>query len=223
MSKIIDLSLEIYDKSPVFPGDPEMDIRQFHSIGKTGYNVSCLSISSHAGTHIDAPKHFFDNGTSVDKIPLSKCVGQAFVLDFTWKKEKETITLPDLMKFNEIIKKNVRLIIKTGWYKVYPDKRYFVDMPSVSPDACRFLAEKKIACLAMDMPGVNYENFTETHKILLSKDILIVESLNNLDEIKEIEVFFAAVPLRVSGVDGSPCRAFAIEGLSDYETATNNF
>lgn len=223
MKKIIDLSLEIYDKSPVFPGDPETVIRQCHSIGKTGYNVSCLSISSHAGTHIDAPKHFFNNGTSVDKIQLSKCIGHASVFDFTWKKEKETITVRDFMKFDDKIKEGARLIIKTGWYKVYPDKRYFFDMPSVNPEACGFLAERKIACLAVDMPGVNYENFAEAHKILLSKDILIVESLNNLDEITENEVFFVAVPLRLNGVDGSPCRAFAIEGLSGDETTAYNF
>ena len=127
------------------------------------------------------------------------------------------------MKFNDKIKEGTRLIIKTGWYKVYPDKRYFIDMPSLSTDACGFLAERKIECLAVDMPGVNYENFAEAHKILLSKDILIVESLNNLDKINENEVFFAAVPLRLNGVYGSPCRAFVIEGLSDNETTTNNF
>lgn len=215
MKRIIDLSLAIYDKAPVWETDPETVIMPHENLKDGACNVSRLCLSSHAGTHIDAPYHFFHDGKTIDTIELSRCIGVARLLDFTAKGPRDIITESDLARYDAVIQDGARIIIYTGWYNIYPDKRYFYEMPELSIGACTFLADKNITCLALDIPSINYSQFEEAHSILLKKDILIVESLTNLGQLQEDTFVFIVLPLRIKGCDGSPCRAIAIEGFSE--------
>lgn len=217
MLRIVDLSLEIYDKAPTFWPDPKTTVMPHLRIENMKYNITQLIISSHIATHIDAPFHFFDDGTTVDRVDLSKGFGQAFVLDFTHKGPKTEITRFDLEAYSTIIKPGARIIIHTNWDAVFPEDRYFTESPGLNPDACHFLAERKITCLAMDMPTVYAPEFIDVHHALLRAEVLIVEGLAHLDDLKNDNVLFAALPLRIKGRDGSPCRAVAIEGLTEEQ------
>ena len=223
MKRLVDLSLDLYDKAPVFWPDPKTAILPHLTIENLGYNITQLSISSHLGTHLDAPFHFFHDGKTVDQIALHTCFGPAWVLDFTSKGAQDTITREELERYNDKITEGARIIIHTGWYKCFPDDSYFNELPSITVEACEYLAEKEIACLAMDFPSVNYQNYQEAHKALLKNEVVIVEGLNNLGLLKEDRVVFIALPLRIRGRDGSPCRAIAIEGLSEDELNVCNF
>ena len=214
MSRIVDLSLDIYDKAPTFWPDPKTAVMEHLKIANLKYNITQLVMSTHVGTHIDAPFHFFDDGKTVDQLDLGKGCGPAWVLDFTDKGPKSEITCADLKKYAARIKRESRLIIRTGWDKVFPEDRYFTDCPSLMPDACRYLAEKKVACLAMDMPTVNGSDYVTTHHALLKAEVFIVEGVAHLDRLKHDRIYLIALPLRIRGRDGSPCRAVAIEGLS---------
>jgi arylformamidase len=217
MKSIVDLSLDLYDKAPTFWPDPKTAIIPHLKIENLGYNITQLVMSTHLGTHLDAPFHFFEDGKTVDQIELSKGFGPAWILDFTNKGAKEEITRKELEKYGDKITKGSRIIIHTGWYKVFPENRYFSEPPGIHVDACKYLSEKKIACLAMDMPTVHPENYIDVHHILLKAEILIVEGLNNLGQLKESHIFFVALPLRIKGRDGSPCRAIAVEGFSEND------
>ena len=108
------------------------------------------------------------------------------------------------MKYDRIITRGSRLIIRTGWDRVFPDARYFTDFPGIQPEACSFLAERRIACLAMDMPSVYGPDYVSAHHALLGAEVLIVEGLAHLERLANQQVFFVALPLRIRGRDGSP-------------------
>ncbi|MHB0912979.1 MAG: cyclase family protein [Armatimonadota bacterium] len=217
MSRLIDLSLDIYDKSPAFPTDPETSVVPHLKIENSGYNIAKLVMSTHLGTHVDAPFHLFGNGTTVDRLDLTKGFGPAWVLDFTDKGAKDAITRQALERHSDKISKGARIIIRTGWDKVLPEERYFTDCPGLAPEACAYLAESSIACLAMDMPTVYGPEDAEAHRSLLGEEVLIVEGLANLDRLSDEQVLLVVLPLRIRGGDGSPCRVVAVEGFSGDE------
>lgn len=78
--QIIDLSLPIYNKMPVYPGDPEVKIEQIHSLKKEGWRLRLLSLGSHTGTHVDAFAHMDDEGKTIDEIPIQRFFGEAKVV-----------------------------------------------------------------------------------------------------------------------------------------------
>ncbi|MCL5105349.1 MAG: cyclase family protein [Armatimonadetes bacterium] len=217
MKRIVDLSLDIYDKAPTFWPDPKTSVTQHLKVENLGYNITQLVISTHLGTHLDAPRHFFDTGTAVDKLDITNGFGPAWVLDFTHKGAKDRITPSELELHADKIGPGARILVRTGWDKSFPDDRYFAECPGLNPDACRYLADAGIACLGMDTPTICGSDYLEAHHALLGKEVLIVEGLANLDKLESNRVFFQALPLRIRGCDGSPCRAIAIEGLSESE------
>jgi Predicted metal-dependent hydrolase len=81
MTRIHDVSVSVRTGGLIYPGNPEIliDLQQAISRG-AGANVSQVSFGSHTGTHVDAAKHFFDDGQTVDQIPLESSSGQQFSL-----------------------------------------------------------------------------------------------------------------------------------------------
>jgi kynurenine formamidase len=217
VSRIVDLSLDIYDRAPTFWPDPKTAVIPHLGIANMKYNITQLVMSTHFGTHLDAPFHFFDEGRTVEKVDPGRGFGPAWVLNFADKGPKAEITRAELRRHEAKITKGARLIIRTGWDKVFPDERYFTDYPGLPPDACVYLAERGIACLALDMPSVYGVDYVAVHHTLLRAEVLIVEGLTRLETLRSERVFFVALPLRIRGRDGSPCRAIAVDGMSSAE------
>ena len=81
--KIYDISQEVFS-CRVYPGDPEPKKNILYSTDKGDVcNLTEFSMCAHNGTHIDAPYHFFEEGKTVDMLPLSKTVGEACVVGHT--------------------------------------------------------------------------------------------------------------------------------------------
>ena len=217
MSRIVDLSFDIYDRAPTFWPDPKTAVIPHLGISNLKYNITQLVMSTHLGTHLDAPFHFFDEGNTVEKLDPARGFGPAWVLSFADKGAKAEITRADLRRHESKITKGSRIIIRTGWDRVFPEERYFTDYPGINPDACAYLAERGIACVALDMPSVYSVDYVAVHHALLRAEILIVEGLTRLETLKSERVFFVALPLRIRGRDGSPCRAIALDEMSTAE------
>ena len=203
IKKIIDISLLLSDKTIVYPGNPELKIATIP--GKTSTH-SEITIGSHAGTHLDAPKHVFENGAGVDKVDLNKIVGECRVLDMT--RVKEVIGVDDLKK--EKIKKGERILVKTknskrGFEKFYDDYIY------LGGEAAEFLAKKKIALFGMDYLSVKKRGGPDNrpHTELLRSGVVIFEGLD-LSKVKPGKYFFVGLPLKFAGLDGAPARAVLI-------------
>jgi kynurenine formamidase len=217
MAKIIDLTLPVYHGAPTMPLDPKCAVIVHHTIDSMKYNITQLIISTHHGTHLDAPYHFFDDGITVDKLDLRKCVGNARVLDFTHVPPEYSLKPEDFEPFASRISPGARIILRTNWWRRFPKKEYFSDGPMISPELARWLAKKKIAMLGLETPGVHPVEWEGVHKILLKAEIVIVEGLAYLNKIEKEDVFFIAAPLKLKGRDGSPIRAMAIEDVESYQ------
>jgi kynurenine formamidase len=217
MKRLIDLSFALYDKAPTFWPDPKTAITQHLKIENLKYNITQLVISTHLGTHLDAPRHFFDEGLPVDQLDLTRGFGPAWVLDFSDKGPNGRVSADELSRYEARITEGARIIIRFGWDTVFPEERYFSECPGLTPEACAYLAERRIACLALDVPTVAGSSYVESHHSLLGAEVLIVEALANLDMLTSERIFFAALPIKIKDCDGAPCRAIAIEGLTDAE------
>jgi kynurenine formamidase len=207
--KFIDLSHPLVDRQPSFPNDPKMAVLVHGTVATHKYNISQVIFGSHQGTHLDAMFHFFNDGKTLDQMPLDWFYGPARVLRIP-KRPNEEITPADLKPFESELNPGARVILATGWHTHFNQPDYFTDFPSLSLDAGRYLVSRRIRLLGMDMPTPS-KQWLEIHHILLAKDaeIVVVESLANLDSCPD-EFIFIGFPLNFKGRDGSPIRAVAL-------------
>ena len=211
MSRIIDLTLPIYHGAPAMPLDPKCAVIVHHTIDSMKYNMTQLMMSTHHGTHLDAPFHFFRDGRTVDKLDLTKCIGPAELLNFADLPPGYSLTPKDIKRYEKRITPGSRILLRTDWWRTFPKKEYLTDWPMISPGLAKWLVKKDIAMLGVETPGVHPAEWEKVHKILLRAEIVIVEGLACLNKIKRNQVFFIAAPLKIKGRDGSPVRALAIE------------
>lgn len=208
---IIDLTHPITSGMPVYPGDriPSFTVRTGYD--REGYLVHDIVMGTHTGTHIDAPVHYLRDGISVGRQPvLDACVGPAQVIDAIDASKSGEITVEDIEARLDGIGRGDRILLATGWSARYGSPGFFSDFPSLSPELATWFAERKIALLGVETPSLSRSDSDTVHKLILSAGTIIVESLANLAPIAGKRVFFSAAPLALSGLDGSPVRAYAV-------------
>ena len=211
--KIIDLTLTISNKIPTFPGSPQPNFIPWEKIKDDGYNLELLFLSSHTGTHLDAPYHFLEKGAKIHEISLKKLVSEA-VLIKTRKKSNEPITKTDIQKFEKKhgkIEGFSSVIFSTGWQRNLQKDYYFTKNPGLSVSAAKYLAAKKIGLVGIDSPSIDLGTDFKfpVHHIFAKKGMLIVENLANLEKIKSWKFHLVVLPLKLKGATGSPVRAIA--------------
>lgn len=194
--KIYDISQEIFG-CQVYPGDPTPQKRVLSSMEKGDlYNLTAFSMCAHNGTHIDAPFHFIKDGKTVDSIGLDTFIGMAYVAE-----HNGIVSADDATEMPEKAKKQnsdaaKRILIKGE--------------AEASAEAAKVFAESNILLLGNESQTVGPENAPmEVHLILLGAGVVLLEGIR-LSEVSEGVYFLNAVPLNLSGSDGSPCRAVLI-------------
>lgn len=182
---------------------------------KDGWNARMLHLYSHAGTHMDAPSHFGIEGPSIDMFSIDECQGEAVVVDLNGIKAGALIEVDDLGAAKELIAPGNILLLKTGWSQYVYKEVYRNGLPRISEALARWCVNQKVKMIGVEPPSIadvnNIEELTLIHTIFLKAGVRIVEGLCNLDALTREKVHFFAVPLRIEGGDGAPCRAFAIE------------
>ncbi len=211
--KYLDLTLTVSESLPNFPGSPSPQFIAWSTIKDDGYNLELLFLSSHTGTHLDAPYHFTKKGAKIHQIPVTRLIGDALLIKIK-KVKDQTITKKDLLDFeqkNGEIKNFSSIIFFTDWQKNLNKKFYFTNNPGLSKSATNYLVSKKINLVGIDSPSIDLgtdKRFT-VHKILAKNNILIVENLSNLEKIPTLEFDFIILPLKLKDATGSPVRAIA--------------
>jgi len=205
---IQDLTHALAHGDASFPNDPNMEITPFCRTPDSEYNLSLIRTGTHQGTHLDAMFHFYHEGKTLEQMPLEWFYGPASVLRIP-KKRGESIDTVDLQIYEERITPGARILLDTGWQSEFGSPAFFEGFPSLTQEAARYLASRKIRLLGMDMPSLGVDYY-ELHRILLAPDveIVVVESLANLDRIPD-EITYSGFPLPYVGLDGSPIRAVA--------------
>ena len=211
--KVIDLTLTVSNKIPTFPGSPQPNFIPWENIKEDGYNLELLFLSTHTGTHMDAPHHFLEKGAKIHEISLEKLVSEA-VLIKSRKKSNESITKTDIQKFEKKygeIDGLSSVIFLTGWQKNLQKKYYFTKNPGLAVSAAKYLASKKISLVGIDSPSIDLgtDSKFSVHQIFAKKGMLIVENLANLDKIKSSTFHLVVLPLKLKNATGSPVRAVA--------------
>ena len=211
--KIIDLTLTVSDKIPTFPSSPQPNFIPWENIKEDGYNLEVLFLSSHTGTHMDAPHHFLEKGAKIHEISLKKLVSEAALIQCR-KNGGQSITKTDIQKFEKNhgkIENFSSVIFYTGWQKNLQKKYYFTKNPGLSVSAAKYLTSKKISLVGIDSPSIDLGKDPKfsVHKIFAKKGVLIVENLANLDKIKSPTFHLVVLPLKLKNATGSPVRAIA--------------
>lgn len=209
MPRIIDLTM------PLENGLRGISIEPARTIAEHGWNATTLHLYSHAGTHMDAPTHFAVGEQTIDRIPLDKCMGPAWIVDLTGIEPRAIISVVDLGAVAQRLRASDGLLLRTGWSRRYREPAYRDELPRVSLELARWCVERGVRVLGVEPPSVadvnDVEELTAVHKVLLAGGVIIVEGLVNLDQIREDRVTFMVFPLKVAGGDGAPVRALAIE------------
>jgi len=196
---IIDLTMEIDERTPVFPGDPKPDIRQAATIDKDGWNEKRLTFNSHFGTHIDAPFHMLPEGKKLTDFPPERFIGEAVVIDARGQDEIDSNL--------EAVKEGDIVFFFTG-YSDNVSGDYFEGGPVITSATAGKLVEKKAKIVGLDSWTPDKAPY-DVHKMLFRNDILIVENLVNLGRLigRRFECF--VLPLKIRDADGAPCRVIA--------------
>ena len=209
----LDLTLTISESIPNFPGSPSPQFIPWSSINEEGFNLELLFLSTHTGTHIDAPYHFAKKGIKIHQIPINRLVRNAILIKIK-KFKDQAITKKDLINFerkNGEILSSSSIIFFTDWQKNLKKNFYFENNPGLSKSAANYLVSKKINLVGIDSPSIDLgmdSSFT-SHKILAKNGILIVENLSNLEKIPKLEFNLVVLPIKLKNATGSPVRAIA--------------
>ena len=224
--EIIDLTRELYHRSPAYPGQPPI----IHGVWKShaeafadsgniqGNSVHYFSMPDHGGTHIDAPRHFGEKGIPINEYPLENCIVPGICLDLRHIEPKAEITVSDLEK--AIIEAGVKIpnggtvLLCTGHHeRTFPNPSYSTDNSGVNVEATEWLAHQKIVHFGIDSmrPGPIGKVNALVHKACLEQNITHMESLCNLEKlIGRGEFKFIGLPMPWRGGTGTPIRAVAV-------------
>jgi arylformamidase len=204
---IYDISVPLRTGGVVYPGNPAIAITAQQAIAQgAGANVSRLDLGSHSGTHVDAPKHFFDDGAGVDSLPLDVLMGPARLIAFDGG--VKSVGEAELRRHD--LRGVTRLLMRTrnsawlasGEAEFHPDYTY------LAPDGAAYLVGLGIKLVGVDYLSVEqfHSGHHRTHRTLLSASVVIVEGLA-LAEPPPGDYELRCLPLRLAGLDGAPARA----------------
>jgi len=204
--KLIDLTLTISKSIPTFPGSPKPQFILWSTLKDDGYNLELLFLSSHTGTHLDAPYHFVKNGIKIHQISLDRLLGNAILIKIK-KGKNQAITKNDLILFerkNGDIPKYSSIIFHTEWQDNLNSDYYFTNNPGLSQSAAAYLVSKEINLVGIDSPSIDLgkDKTFSIHKILAKNNILIVENLSNLNKINSKQFDFVILPLKLKDATG---------------------
>ena len=206
--RIFDISVDLHNGMPVFPGDPAPDIKRVLSMPKDAANVSFLRMGSHTGTHVDPPLHFVENGMPIDKIPLDHLYGKAQVLDLTHVELEHGITAEDLERARPTEK---ILLFKTKNSQLWQYTEFHTNFVYLDESGAKWIVDNQIKTIAIDYLSIaSYKSGEAVHKKLLGAEVTIVEGVN-LSEVSPGIYTYAGLPVKIKDGDGAPARAILVK------------
>lgn len=217
--RVIDLSKQL---------DPLTETRRcrltrFNTGGPIPDYHTHMDLMSHLGTHVESPYHHRDEWPDVQALPLSCFMGRAIYVKLTDLEPNSHIRPADMERACGGRIREGDIVILDSPYTMEPftpktntaeDKRLFVGR-----ELAEWFVEKEVKCVGFG-DGVSIENSAEDvgafHDILMAENIVFLEVLKNLDKLTTDTFFLSYAPLPIRGLDSSPVRAYAIEGLAEF-------
>jgi arylformamidase len=201
--KLIDVSVPLDAQLPTYPHNTRFTLEPLKRIARgDSSNVSTLHMSAHTGTHVDAPRHFFDDGAGTEALPLDLLVGRARVIEID---SRTGVAAEDLRAID--LSDDIRVLIKTHNSRLWGSPEFHTDYVGVTESGAKHLVEHGIRVVGIDYLSV--EQFKNpgapAHHVLLGAGTIVIEGLDLRDVDPGLYEMFC-LPLRVVGSDGAPAR-----------------
>jgi arylformamidase len=209
--RVIDLSHEISEGMPVYPGTEGPRLERANTIERDGFAEKLITMYSHTGTHMDAPGHIIAGAPTLDRLDVGRFVGRATVADVSGLAGGR-IDAPFIASIAESARGLDYLILRAGWSTRWGRPGYFEGFPVLSEDAARMVCGLGLKGIGLDSISADAVGAVglPVHRILLGAGLVIVENLANLEAVDARVFTFACLPLNLPDCDGSPVRAVAL-------------
>ena len=220
-----DLTHSLYPEFPTYFGQPQFEMEQVFNWDEHKFNLFTYSVNEHTGTHIDAPLHFSQNGTSVDEIPVSNLVVPLCVINIAARAEDnaDAQVMPDdvnaWIETNGEIPANACVAMHSGWAaKVNTDGFRNFDgqaqhYPGFHVETAEMLMEETdAASIAVDTLSLDYGMSADfaTHYAWLPSGRFGIECVANLDMVPAAGATLVVGAPKHKGGTGGPARLFAM-------------
>lgn len=192
------------------------------------YSAYAYAGAEHGGTHVDAPIHFAEHGSTTAQIPLSKLVAPAVVIDIERKASADVdalLTVDDITTFERgvRIEAGTIVLVRTGWSRRWPERKAYLGddtpgetthlhFPGISEAAAKLLVERGVAAVGIDTASIDHGPSRDflAHRVLLGADVPAFENLTALERVPARGAWLAALPMKIAGGSGGPLRAVAL-------------
>ncbi|MGI5837274.1 MAG: cyclase family protein [Chloroflexota bacterium] len=214
---IHDVTLPISTDLPVWPGDPKPRLDPVHSLAAgDSTQLSMLQLSTHTGTHLDAPRHLLAEGATVDQLAIDRLVGDAWLcrvppaLSLVDAGTLEEAGIPDGTRRLLLQTTNSGLWDRTPW-------TFFENYVALAPDGAQWIVDRGIELLGIDYLSIDPFDSEDlpAHRILLTNGVAVLEGLDLRDVEPDRSYYLLCLPLKLLGVDGAPARVLLIDDDSN--------
>lgn len=211
--RIVDLTMTLQEGMVTYPGHPHVEITQLARFGYEGKETRKVTLGTHTGTHIDAPRHYIEGGATVESIPPEVLCGPARVLDLVDRSATDPgIDAPALIVASRG-RSVERAVLRFDGEARLGSMDYYTGQPWLTEDAAEWLIDNGCRLVGLDTPMPDSSaNMSDMpiHKLLLGAGIVIVEYMVNLKAIQADTFQLIVAPLKIKDGDGAPARCFAI-------------
>lgn len=206
--KIYDITVSISAQTPIYKGDPGVEITSFKAISAgSSANVSQISLGVHTATHVDAPNHFIEGAKRVHELDPQKLIGKCRVISVP---EDVVAIAPENVGD---ISGAERILFKTrnSEFWASPEDGFRTDFTYITPETAKFLVDKGVVLVGIDYLSIEKSGSPghPVHITLLENEIVILEGV----DLRDVPVGFydlICAPLKYDGAtgDGAPARVF---------------
>jgi kynurenine formamidase len=189
------------------------------------FQVTTLKVSCHSFTHVDARRHYFADGKTIEETPLDAVVGDAAVIDLMDVVPNEAVGPEKLAARFGHVRPGDKVLLRSGWdgKRSFRTKEFWLDAPYLTREAALWLKDRGVTTIAYDFPQdyvirlllhgeIRPIEEHVTHDLLLRAGVHMIEYVVNTAALREPRVLLSAAPLKIPGSDGAPARVYAIEG-----------
>jgi len=196
------------------------------------YVANRFTCAEHGGTHIDAPRHFAEHGQTVDEIPIERLVGPAVCVDVSQKCLADPdyqVSVEDFTDWEQAHGKSLEdkiVLIRTGFGRYWPDRQKYLGtaeqgraavaklhFPGLDAAAADWLiSRRRVRMVGIDTASIDHGQTRTypTHVRLFRDNVPALENVAQLDRLPAAGFTIAALPMKIAGGSGGPCRIVAI-------------
>lgn len=235
LGRIVDLTHRFDETTIYWPTEDGFQLERGPA-GRTKrgyfYAANRFTCAEHGGTHIDAPQHFWEGGQTVDQIPLSRLIAPGVRIDVSQQCLGDVdyqVTVEDLQRWEETHQASLEekiVLIYTGYCRHWPDRKKYLGtggrgreavadlhFPGLHPSAAEWLVtRRRTPAVGIDTASIDFGQTSDypTHVRLFRDGVPALENVAYLDQLPDIGFTVMALPMKIAGGSGSPCRVAAV-------------